>query len=378
MLLAEVRLVGVGPVEDLTFRFAPVDEAPRPLTVIVGGGGVGKTSLLSAIASTRPGQAMPQSRPWSQPRAATLFAAGGAEARPVAPFAVADWMTGDDDPARPHPLRVASPNAVLDEKEDEGMARRREQAVFERRAAEGGFALLAISGARWFSRAPLLLSSPERTLLRHDARAAASFDDATRADLARETKQVLAYAAIAAALGRGPARTRGEGETDEARGASEDDMAVRALDAAVRDALSPLLALVDHAYEGIHPVSLEPTFRVPAGALRSFDELPARVRHLVALAALPVRALAAAYPGCDPRRAQGVVLVDDVDLHQDAAAQRGLAAALRVALPRVQWIVTTSSPAVAAGCAAGEVLALRRMPASPRVELHDGDGAILH
>ena len=91
-----------------------------------------------------------------------------------------------------------------------------------------------------------------------------------------------------------------------------------------------------------------------------------------------MRALAAAYPGRDPRRAQGVILVDDVDLHQDAAVQRGLASALRVALPRAQWIVTTSSPAVAAGCAAGEVLALRRMPASPRVELHDGDEAIVH
>ena len=378
MLLGEVRLVGVGPVEDLTFRFAPVDEAPRPLTVIVGGGGVGKTSLLSAIASTRPGQAMPQSRPWDRHRAALLVTGGGVEAKAVAPFAVADWMTGDDDPARPHPLRVASPNAALDEREDEAMARRREQALFERRAAEGGFALLAISGARWFSRAPLLLSSPDRTLLRHDARAAASFDDATRADLARETKQVLAYAAIAAALARGAAQRRGEGRADEAEGASEDDTAVRALDTAVRDALAPLLALVDHAYEGIDPVSLEPMFRVPDGQRRGFDELPARVRHLVALAALPVRTLAAAYPGRDPRRAQGVVIVDDVELHQDAAAQRGLAAALRVALPRVQWIVTTSSPVVAAGCAAGEVLALRRMPASPRVELHDGDEAILH
>jgi hypothetical protein len=44
----------------------------------------------------------------------------------------------------------------------------------------------------------------------------------------------------------------------------------------------------------------------------------------------------------------------------------------------VQWIITTSSPLVAAGCEAGEVLALRRMPGSPRVELHQGPAAVVH
>jgi hypothetical protein len=47
-----------------------------------------------------------------------------------------------------------------------------------------------------------------------------------------------------------------------------------------------------------------------------------------------------------------------------------LPALLRRALPRVQWIVTTASPPVAAGCDVSEVMALRRMLGSTRVELH--------
>jgi hypothetical protein len=55
-------------------------------------------------------------------------------------------------------------------------------------------------GGVWFSRQPIALSAPARTVARYDVRASASGDDATRSDLARETKQALVYAAIAAAL----------------------------------------------------------------------------------------------------------------------------------------------------------------------------------
>src|ERR1700733_7407161 len=103
MQLSQVRLVGVGPFEDMTVSLTDDDGALRRLTVVLGAGGVGKTSLLAAIASPRPGSAVPV-RPRPTPAGAS--------------FVVADWILGDDDPARPHPLRVASPNAVLDERED--------------------------------------------------------------------------------------------------------------------------------------------------------------------------------------------------------------------------------------------------------------------
>jgi hypothetical protein len=191
---------------------------------------------------------------------------------------------------------------------------------------------------------------------------ASSFDDATRADLARETKQVLAYASIGAAL----AGRAGEG------------IPTRDLDVPLREALEPALSLVGTTYVGADPVSLEPIFESPDLGKLPFDDLPTGVRHLVALVALPFRALAGAYPTRDPRQAQGTILIDDVDLHQDPAVQRGLVEALRRALPRAQWILGTASAQVAAACEAGEVLALRRMPASARVEVFEGDLAVTH
>jgi hypothetical protein len=258
---------------------------------------------------------------------------------------------------------VVSPNGKLDgEREDVALLRRREQALFDRRAAEGGFVICAFSGARWFSRTPVLLTTPERTVLRYDVKTPASFDDPTRADLTRETKQVLSFAAIASAL--------------SPRGS---DAAARfgALDAALRAALAVMLENTGVHYAGVDPLRIEPVF-MREGREAGLDDLPRSMRHRIAFAALTLRALAAGYPGRDPLDAEGVVLLDDLELEQDLKAQAALPAALRRALPRVQWIVTTASPHVAAGCEAGEVLALRRLPGSSRVELYQGTAALVH
>ena len=114
------------------------------------------------------------------------------------------------------------------------------------------------------------------------------------------------------------------------------------------------------------------------GREAGLDELPRSLRHRVAFAALTLRALAAGYPGRDPRDAEGVALVDDLEVEQDPKAQEALPALLRRALPRVQRIVTTASPHVTAGCEAGEVLALRRLPGSASVELYQGTAALVH
>jgi hypothetical protein len=44
----------------------------------------------------------------------------------------------------------------------------------------------------------------------------------------------------------------------------------------------------------------------------------------------------------------------------------------------VQWIVGTTSPEIASACDAGEVLALRRLEGSARVELYEGELAVIH
>ena len=348
MHLLGLRVVRVGPFDDVVFPFTDEDDNPRLTTVVHGGGGIGKTSLLQAIATTRPGHAVVQPRRGDQEGQS---------------FAVADWQLGDDDPERPHALRVVSPNAKLDGDDEAHSTRRREQAVFDRVAKDGGFVFVGISGMRWFSRQPIAIHAPLRSVARYDVRAASTFDDAARADLARETKQALAYAAITAAL---PDAGAHDGHHPDLLGS------------AMEMSVGVLCDVAGYAYRGLDPVSLEPVFEDQHRRVVTFDGLPTRVRHLVAMAALPTRALWAAYRERDPRTAQGVVAIDEVDLHQDPAVQGALVGALREALPEVQWILTTTSPIVAGSCDAREVLALRQIPDADRVELFTGSAARTH
>lgn len=379
MLLVSARLVGIGPFDDTSVLFSrtlpawpslpdaggasddaaiaaialgDADERPRPVTVVIGGPCSGKTSLLAAVASTRPGHAVAQ---------LTGRAEAGAPGH-----VVTEWHLGDDDAARPHPLRVASPNAKTDEGDDLALVRRREQALYDRRAGEGGFALVAFSGARWFSRTPVTLTTPDRTILRYDVRATASFDDASRADLTRETKQAVAFAAVGAALA---AQRAGSGDAGARLSRFQASMVA---------AVSAVLDGTGFAFDGVDPARLEPVFLEEGGGLVLFDDLPRGLRHAVAFAALPLRALCAAYPDKDPRSAEGVVLLDDAEVQLPLAHQRTLVPRLRRALPGVQWIVTTASPAVAEGAELGDVIALRRLPGSAKVEIYDGASAVLH
>lgn len=342
MRLAAVRLHNVGPFADTTLGLleATADEeeaplAPRPVTVVFGADGTGKTTLLAAIATTRPGHALPPLLPGRPPPSSEHPS-----------WVRTDWILGDDDPERPHPLVVTSPSAVLDDETAEAAAvRRREQAIFDRRAqTDGGHVFLAFSGARWFSRTANLLTTPDRTLLRWDVRQTATFDDPTRADLTRETKQILAYAAIARALGGGRA---------------EHEHLAR-FDAALHEVVDVLLEPFDVRYHGISPTTLEPELRAEGGRIVAFEALPRPAKHLLAVGAVTMRALFAAYPGADaPRESEGVVGVDDAEAQQDPSMLKHLVPLLRRALPGVQWILTTSSSQLALACEAHEVLALR-------------------
>lgn len=352
MLLLRLRLVSLGPFEDITIPFCDDEGIPKPVVVLFGAEGVGKTTILSAIAMTRPGHAIAQHQPWRAEPSSD-----------APPFVVSEWHLGDDDPARPHPLKVASPNARLDERDDEALQRRREQALFDRRAAERGFVLVAVSGARWFSRTAVMLSSPERTLLRYDVRSAASFDDAARTDLARETKQILSFACITSAL---------------ARQIDDPDSYMSRFEHALRHVLAALLDDDRYRFLGADPVRLEPTFLDPEGRRVDFDDLPRSLRHLVSFGALVMRSLAAAWPDRDPRESEGVVLLDDVESEQPLFRQKTIVRRLHHALPRVQWIITTSSTDVAMGCAATDLVVLRRRPGGAAIDLHEGVDAVLH
>jgi hypothetical protein len=354
MYLLRAELHGVGPFDRLQLSFTDELDQPRRMIVIHGGGGVGKTSVLSAIGTTRPGHASAQ-----QPRADQQRSNDGS----AAVWASADWLLGQDDPERPHALRVASPNVKLAGLEETELTRRREQALFDRVASEGGFAFLSIAATRWFSRQPIGISAPSRGVARYDVKQPVGLDDATRSDLSRETKQALAYAEIGTALAE--------------RRPLEGDVRLDALGPAMQQVVDRLVSLTGFSYLGLDALSWEPMFRGADGARLPFDALPTRARHLVAFGALTVRTLWAAYPDRDPRIAEGVVLIDEVDLHQDATVAIKLPGALRAALPAVQWILTTHSPVLASGAAPGEVLALRAS-AEGRVELHAGPSATTH
>jgi hypothetical protein len=342
--LLSLRLVGLPPFDDVTIPFADDDGSPRPLTILFGGGGVGKTTVLSALSSTRPG-----------------FATAMPHAGDATPFAISEWSLGKDDTERPHPLLVATPTARVHEEEHKELVRRREQAHFERVARDGGFVFVSLSSTRWFSRQPIVLSAPARTIARYDVRSPSLVEDATRADLARETKQALAYAAITAALSR-----------------DKPGLSFGRLGEAMARVVDLLVSLCGFSYVGIEPVSFEPVFKSEDGHLLPFDALPNRVRHLASFGALPLRALWAAYPTQDPSEAEGVVCIDEIEQQQDAAVQSAVLGCLRAALPRVQWIVTTSSPTVAASADVHEVLALRRLPRGRDVRLFAGLEARVH
>ncbi|MCA9648080.1 MAG: hypothetical protein H6718_17265 [Polyangiaceae bacterium] len=336
MHLIGLRIAGLIPFRDIVLPFVDDGGEPRMLTVLYGASGVGKTTVVHAIGSTRPGYAI------AQPKSATTSQRSEGDL----PWVNADWRLGDDDPERPHALRIASPGGTVLLDAEAELLRRREQALFDKLAKDRGFVFLAFASTRWFSRQPLVLTSPVRGVGRYDVRTPHSLDDATRSDLSRETKQSLAYAEIGSALQR----------SSSSRAAVPK---LEILGAAMRTAVNTLVSLTGHMYHGLDPLSFEPMFSSPTGQRLSFDSLPNQARHLVAFAALPTRALWAAYTGSDPRVSEGVVCIDDVDLHQDRGTQARLLPALRAALPGVQWILTTSSSEVAGSADTRDVLALR-------------------
>lgn len=372
MRLLRVSLHKIGPFDDAVLRLATTDgpntpgspsdpdddesphlaPSPRPATLLFGGHGTGKTALLSAVSVTRPGHSMPPlpSSPSRDVRTAAIEAP---------PYVMTEWLLGEDDPERPHPLVITSPSAILPgENSEVAAARRREQALFDRRAAqESGYVFVSFSGARWFSRAPNLLSLPERTLLRYDVRQpTTTFDDPTRADLTRETKQVLSFATIGAALG-----------ADRAEYSH-----LARFENSLREAVDIVLEPFGLSHAGVGPMSLEPLVRTSQGGFVTFDSLPRSARHLVAFVALPLRALFAAYPNSEfPREREGIVAIDDVESQQDPALLRLIVPLLRAALPNVQWILTTSSTQLALACDAPSVIALRRTSPN-RIELGEG------
>jgi hypothetical protein len=260
-----------------------------------------------------------------------------------------------------HALRLSSPNSP-EEFAQLSVSERREGVLFDRLAKEGGFVFLFFSSLRWFSKPAMTLTAPERTLARYDVRAFEPPDDATRSDLARDTKQALAYAAITASLPEGVF----DGPSHGLLGAS------------MFAAIDTVARVYDYTYLGLEPRSLEPTFLGPDGRQTPFDNLPSQLKHAVAIPALIVRSVWGAYPNTSPETAQAVVAIDQPELHQDDSGVVRLLESLVALFPNVQWIHTTRSAALLASRDSTEIIALRRPDAAANVQVHSGNAARLH
>jgi hypothetical protein len=74
----------------------------------------------------------------------------------------------------------------------------------------------------------------------------------------------------------------------------------------------------------------------------------------------------------EPTQMQGLVLIDELDLHLHPAWQVGLIAALKQTLPRMQFVVTTHSPMLLSGLEQDEIIVLEQDPQTgdvvPRTE----------
>lgn len=343
MKLRSVRLHCPDTLGDLVLSLAGEDEGARPFTLVYGGPGSGKTSLVSAISNTRPGHTVVLTGRASDPRC----------------YAECAWWLGLDEPGSERVLVLQSPNAPA-ELGRANVSDRREVALAERLAREGGFAYLAFSASRWFSRSPLLLTVPDRAAGRSELRGREALDDAARNDLTRDVKQALAYAAIVRALPQaGDERHHGLGD-------------------AMADVVDALAHLGHLKYAGLDPRTLEPRFIDPDNQSISFDALPTYLKHCVAFGALTVRALWNAYPSIDPRRAEAVVAIDEIELHQDTATASRLMDVLTQQLPSTQWILTTRSSELLAGRDERETVALRRSEPHGQISVHAGSEAQVH
>lgn len=343
MKLLRIELQSPGVLGSFELSFGDADGI-RPATVIYGGPGSGKTSLVNALLCTRPGYGVAIGLRPGEPRA----------------FARATWQLGIDEPDRSRSLCIVSPNSPED-LFARNAEQRREQLFFDRLAREGGFVFLAFSALRWFSKGPVILSPPDSSVGRYDVREFLPLDDASRQDLARECKQTLTYAAIAAALPSALGSERGG-----------------RLGRAVEEVVSAITLLSGFHYLGVSAATLTPMFGRDSAGLLPFDALPTQLKHMIAFGVLPLRALWAAYPELEPRRAPAVVVIDQFELQLEEPVAAALLQLLTELLPEVQWILTTRSASLLASRDASEVLALRRGAEAGEVHVYSGVEARLH
>jgi DNA repair ATPase RecN len=112
MRLERLRIQKLGPFGEVELHFLGADGEARPVTVIYGDGGTGKSTVHSAIENTRPGHVTKGQLFRNAPKDASIACA---------------WRLDEEDPERPHPLWIGSPGFAVHEDEAQERLRRSEQ-----------------------------------------------------------------------------------------------------------------------------------------------------------------------------------------------------------------------------------------------------------
>lgn len=343
MRLSRGRFLCPDVFGSIELSFEEEEGTARPLTLLYGGPGTGKTTLLTALLHTRPG----------------CVVSAGARPGDAVCYAQCSWWLAMDEPDRRGPLILSSHNAPL-EFATVTPVQRTELAFVERLAKDGGFVFVAFSAVRWFSRSSVLLTSIAHTVRKHEVRMMDPMDDAGRQDLTREVKQSLAFAELQRLVPPLPSQKRDP------------------FGDAMRQVVGQVCRLYQTDYLGIDPETLEPSFRIGQRPFVTFDELPTCLKHALAFCVIPLRRIWAAYPDLDPRRGQAVVVIDQLELHQDPAAAVALVETLLELFPEVQWIMSTRSSELLAARSPDEVIALRRAEPDQLVTVNLGQLTRVH
>jgi predicted ATP-binding protein involved in virulence len=160
------------------------------------------------------------------------------------------------------------------------------------------------------------------------------------------------FSAIFDALGVGHLKFRSLFQWFKAREDVENELKVSQQNLSLED---PQLAAVRRAIAGMLPgfsglrIQRDPLHMVIRKGTSTLviDQLSDGEKLLLALTADLARRLAIAYPNLgDPLKGEGIVLIDEIELHLHPAWQRRVLSSLQRTFPSCQFIVTTHSPQV--------------------------------
>ena len=386
MRLLRLELTNLQPFGALNLDFRDDKGRPRGLMLCFGGPGTGKSRLLKSIASTRPGLCQNLILSLNLSDEEKLD-------EEYIPLAATEWLLGCDEPSRPHPLRVISPNSPSSEST---AMLRREMILFDKLAKERGFVVIGIAGHRWFGRQTLYLGSPKQSFCRYEPRNSCVLEENTPTDLTRDCNQLIAYSFLCAGLAQSglsndPSDRSPMPQSDISHSPTQSIPAelsgIARYASALKEAIDHLLAPFHCRLFGIDPLTWEarferyhPSISPNAEARRDiidFSQLSHAEKILVSYICIPFKTLLAAYQGEDPRLGEALILLDDAELGLPEWYLPELAPRLKQALPAVQWLLTTSSAELASAQLPGELFSLRKESGNASTLYEDGS-AVTH